>query len=168
MTKLHEAYGEIKKYRLKGGLLQRLVYTRSSGDFDYLTVVPAGNWLTYEHSGKPQRMTLRRHVVMMFHFTPHGPHLGRDRTVHAILDAELWWQNLYKDVQALCRTCLVCQSQKNAPLITGHQRSREYDGPFRYLVIDFVGPMNPPSRRGLHVYLRLCLEWMVLGNPCYG
>ena len=128
----------------------------TSGDFEFLTVIPSGNWFTYEHAGKPQRMTLRRHIIMMFHFTPHGPHMGRDRTVQSILDAGLW-QSLYKDVQALCRTCLVCQAQKNAPLITGHQRSREYDGPFRYLIIDYVGPMNPPSRRDYWLYLPMLL-----------
>ena len=69
--------------------------------------------------------------------------MGRDRTVQSVLDAGLWWQSLYKDVQALCRTCLVCQAQKNAPLITGHQRSREYDGPFRYLVIDICRAYEP-------------------------
>ena len=45
---------------------------------------------------------------------------------------------------------------KNSPLITGHQRTREYDGPFHYLIIDFVGPMNPASRRG-HKYMFTCV-----------
>ena len=156
LIKLNEAYGELSKYRLMEELLQRSVYSRTSGDFEYLTVVPAGNWFTYEHAGKPQRMTLCSHIVMVFHFTPNGPHLGRDRTVQSILDTGLWWSSLYKDAQVVCRTCLVCQFQKNTPLITRHQRSREYDGPFRYLIIDFVGPMNPPSRRG-HRYMFTCV-----------
>ena len=28
-------------------------------------------------------------------------------------------------VQVLCRTCPVCQAQKNTPLFTGHQRTRD-------------------------------------------
>ena len=56
------------------------------------------------------------------------------------------------EVANFIRTCLVCQAQKSTPLISGHQRSREYDGPFRMLQIDFVGPKSPPSRRG-HRYM---------------
>ena len=52
LSKLNEAYGELSKYRLQGGLLQRSVYSRTSGDFEFLAVMPAGNWLTYEHAGK--------------------------------------------------------------------------------------------------------------------
>ena len=37
-------------------------------------------------------------------------------------------------------------------MVTGHQRSREYDGPFRYLTMDFAGPMQPQSDRG-HKYM---------------
>ena len=32
LGKLNEAYGEISKYRLQGGLLPRSVYSRTSGD----------------------------------------------------------------------------------------------------------------------------------------
>ncbi len=59
---------------------------------------------------------------------------------------------MYHDVQGVVRCCIICRSVKEKPLVTGRQRSREYDGPFRYLVIDFVGPMNPASSRG-HKYM---------------
>ena len=65
-------------------------------------------------------------------------HLGRDKTLMALADAGIWWQHMYSDVQDVIRTCLTCWSEKGQPLIMGHQRSREYDGLFRYLIVDFV------------------------------
>ena len=100
-------------------------------------------------------MTLRRYVITIFHCTALGPHRDRDRTVQAIQDAGLWWQKMHTDVGTYVRHCLVCASAKARPIVTGHQRSRDYDGPFRYLIIDFVGPMSPPSKNN-HVYMFTC------------
>ena len=101
-------------------------------------------------------MSLRQYVVVMFHCTPLGPHRSRDRTLGAITDAGLWWSSMYQDVQGAVRGCLICSSEKTTPLVSGQQRSREYDGPFRYLIIDFVGPMTPPSARG-NRYMFTCV-----------
>ena len=67
---------------------------------------------------------------MIFHNTAMGPHRDRDRTVMAIQEAGCWWQNVYTDVSTFVRACLVCAAAKSRPLVTGHQRSRDYDGPF--------------------------------------
>ena len=169
-VKLRQALGSIAEFRLSGGLLQRLVYSRSLGAFDWLTVVPEGPWRTVEFNGVKRRLSLRRYVILIFHCTPVGPHRDRERTIDAIQDAGLWWSTLYKEVQALLRHCLICASNKARPLVTGHQRSREYDGPFRFLIIDYVGPMQPPSARG-HVYMFTCAcawsgwYWAI---PCIG
>ena len=40
-------------------------------------------------------------------------------------------------------------------MVTGRQRSRQYDGPFRFLVMDFVGPITPKSSQG-HEYMFTC------------
>ena len=92
----------------------------------------------------------------MFHHTAYGPHKDRDRTMSAIVDAGLWWPTLYRDVESVVRHCLVCINVKGKTLITGHQRSREYDGPFRYLIMDFVGPMNPPSNGNYYMFTCVC------------
>ena len=102
-------------------------------------------------------MTLRRYILLLFHCTAMLPHQGVGKTVAAILDAGLWWAGLKKDAAAMIAQCLVCSSNKGMPLITGHQRSREYDGPFRYLIIDFVGPIVPASRVGnKHIFTAVC------------
>ena len=82
----------------------------------------------------------------------------------------MWWSTLYKDVGMVVRHCLLCACNKGKPMVTGHQRSREYDGPFRYLLIDFVGPMNPKSQRGhSHMFTCACAwsgwYWAL---PCFG
>ena len=69
-----------------------------------------------------------------------------------ILDSGLWWQHMSSDVNAVVRNCWECRMNKNSPLVSGSQRSRDYDGPFRFLTIDYVGPQNPPTATG-HLYL---------------
>jgi len=153
---VNEALGSLKQYRLHGGLLQRRIFVKPTGSFEWLTVVPEGDWRTVEYGTSRRRLSLRRYVILSFHCTAMGPHRSRDRTMQAIQDAGLWWAKLYSDVQGAVRGCLICREAKAAPLVTGHLRSREYDGPFRYLIIDFVGPMNPPSARG-NRYLFTCV-----------
>ena len=140
-------------------LLQKKVFSRASGSHEYLTIVPEGNWRTVEHGAEKYRLTLRRYIVIMFHETALGPHRDRDRTVQAIHDAGVWWRKLYTDVNAYIRQCLVCSSAKSRPMVTGHQRSRDYDGPFRYLLIDFVGPMTPTSRNGNRYMFTCACAW---------
>ena len=139
IPRLKEAMADVVDYRLRGGLLQRKVYIRSTAKHEFLTVIPVGGWRTVEFGGVSRPLSLRRYVILMFHCTPMGPHRSRDRTVQAIMDAGCWWQRMYHDVQQVVRLCTVCRGAKDLPVVTGHQRSREYDGPFRFLVIDFVG-----------------------------
>ena len=125
---MREAFGTLTSYRLRGGLLQRSVFSRTLGEFEYLTVVPSGDWRTVEVGGVKRRLTLRRYVILMFHDSDMGPHRSRDRTIQAIMDGGCWWQRLYQDVATVVRMCLIWRSVKDKPLVTGHQRSREYDG----------------------------------------
>ena len=94
LPKLREAYGTLKQYRLFGGLLQKLVFSRTSGAHEFLTVIPDGDWRTVEFGGARRRLSLRRYVILTFHCTPMGPHRSRDRTMQAILDAGCWWSNI--------------------------------------------------------------------------
>ena len=150
-----EALGHLKTYRLHQGLLQRSLYVASTGSHEWLTVIPDGDWRTVSHGTGKRRLTLRRFIVLTFHCSAMGPHRSRDRTMQAIMDAGMWWSTLYTTCQQVVRSCVVCASAKATPLVTGHQRSKEYDGPFRYLVIDFVGPMTPTSARG-NKYMFTC------------
>ena len=114
-----------------------------------------GDWRTVEYAGEKRRLSLRRHIILVFHVTAAGPHRGREQTVSAIMDAGCWWADLFQDVSGLIRHCDICQCVKGQHMVTGQQRTRDYDGPFRYLMIDFVGPMQPKSGRN-HKYMFTC------------
>ena len=72
LTKFEEAWGGLRHYRLYQGLLQCRVFVRSSGLFEWLTVIPEGDWRTVEFAGAPRRLSLRRYVLLVFHTTPMG------------------------------------------------------------------------------------------------
>ena len=105
-----ESLGTLSQYRLFGGLLQRSVYQRSSGQYEWLTVIPMGDWRTVDHGATKHRLSLRRYIILLFHATPNCPHRGRDHTYQAIMDAGMWWSKLYSDVQGVIRSCLICAS----------------------------------------------------------
>ena len=72
-----------------------------------------------------------------------------------ILDEGLWWSGLKKDVGSFVRHCIVCRAEKDSLLITGLPRSKQYGGPFPFLIIDAVGPMSLLSPGG-YVYMFTC------------
>ena len=152
---LKSAYAQIDTYRLRGTQLQRSLFSKQSGTYEWYTVVPSTGWRTVEHGRTTHEMQLRRHVVLQFHSTAFSGHRGRDATAESILEAGLWWSALWDDVSFVCKHCIECKKVRGKPYVTGHVRSREYDGPFRYLIIDFVGPQRPATPRG-NEYLFTC------------
>eukprot|EP00974_Lingulodinium_polyedra_P110186 10657897-Lingulodinium_polyedra.AAC.1 len=64
------------------------------------------------------------------------------------MDSGLRWDGMRQTVNAVVKNRWLCRVNNSRPYVAGAQRSREYDGPFRYLVIDFVGPQRPASRAG--------------------
>ncbi len=77
MEKLNEAVGTLKEYRIAGALLQRQVFARPTGSYEYLTVIPQGDWRTVEYGGERRRLSLRRYIILVFHYTAMGPHKGK-------------------------------------------------------------------------------------------
>ena len=111
-----------------------------------------GGWRAVEFQGVSRRLSLRRYVLVSFHCSALGGHKDRDRTFSSITDAGLWWKDMRADIDTLVQKCLVRKLAKGRPLITGYMRSRESDGPFRVIIIDFVGPQRPATPCG-HEYL---------------
>ena len=67
---VNEALGELKSYRLHGGLLQRNVCAQSLGAFQRLTVIPDGEWRTVESDGARRRLSLGEFVILVFFAFP--------------------------------------------------------------------------------------------------
>ena len=153
---LKVAAKNIADYRWDRGLLQRHIYNSQTGLHEWYSVVPEGGWKAVQHQGKTRRLDLRKYVIMLAHHSAVGGHRSRDKTVDSIADSGLWWSSLKTDVDNFIRACLVCRYAKGKTLVTGGMRSREAEGPFRVLMIDFVGPQHPVTSRG-NLYLFTCI-----------
>jgi len=156
LKELNEAYAMIDVYRFNAGLLQRRLFSKTDGVFSWHTVVPYSPFRAVPFAGRKHRCDLRRYVVLTYHITPMSGHRGRDKTLEAIMTSGLWWSDMGSTVNQVVSNCWECRKEKAVPYVSGLQRSRDYDGPFRYLIIDFVGPIRPVTPRG-HEYMFTCV-----------
>jgi hypothetical protein len=91
---------------------------------------------------------LRQEIMVQYHDSYAGGHLGAHKTFMKIRD-RLWWNKMFQDVELYCRSCLVCQRRK----IPRRQREAALmatpvaDYPFERLGVDVVGPL-PESLSG--------------------
>ena len=77
-----------------------------------------------------------------------GGHLGMRKT-YAKVKARVWRPGLKRLVEEFVRTCCKCQKCKSLPKATrAPLQSIPVGRRNQRLHIDFVGPINPPSRRG--------------------
>ena len=146
--KLEEAYGTIDAYKLNRRVLQRIMFSTTAGLYEWFTVVSYGPWRSVTFAGREHEVNLRRYVLLQYHVTPFSGHRGRNQTVEAILDSGLWWPDLWENMNYVWKHSLEDKAIRSKPYVIGLVRSREYDGPFRYIIIDFVGPQRPHTPRG--------------------
>ena len=151
------AFQQMSEFRYYYGLLQQYKYSYQSGMYEWFTIVPSGGWISIkEKNGKTRRYGLRKYIVKLFHDTPMGGHRDRDHTRDAIVDSGLTWKGMKADIDSHIRACQVCRWSKGRTLVTGLVRSREMEGPFRVLIMDFVGPQYPKTQRG-NLYMFTCI-----------
>ena len=155
VASLNEAYALVNEYRFCGGLLQRRLFSKVEGLFTWYTVIPYSPFRAVEFAGRKHRCDLRRLVVLTYHIAPMSGHRGRQKTIEAIMTSGLWWNDMSHTVNQIISGCWECKREKAVPYVSGLSRSRDYDGPFRFLIIDFVGPIRPPTARGFQ-YLFTC------------
>jgi hypothetical protein len=80
---------------------------------------------------------------------------------HKILHVGIWWPTLHKDDKEFCKTCDVCQRVENP--------SRRYEMPlvsqvtfqsFDKWEVDFIGPINPPTKRVRERYIITAIDYL--------
>lgn len=86
-------------------------------------------------------------VLTSCHDQPCGGHFAAKRTTHKFLSLGHYWPLIFKDMKKYVRSCDSCQcmgrptTSDEIPL-----QLQVYLEPFEKWALDFIGPMNPPSK----------------------
>jgi hypothetical protein len=100
---------------------------------------------------------LRQEVMIQYHDSYAGGHLGAHKTFTKIRD-RLWWNTLFQDVELYCKSCLVCQRRK----VPRRQREAALMGtpvpnyPFEILGVDVIGPLPETLSRNKYAVVFTC------------
>ena len=83
-------------------------------------------------------------------------HPGIERT-QLSLKQHFWWKNMDKDIENICRKCVVCQRNKRTTKKWGHlpPKTAEYH-PWDTVCVDTIGPYTI-HRKGMEPLTLVCL-----------
>lgn len=97
-------------------------------------------------------------AIHAFHHELEGGHYSVVRTVHKILGAGYFWPVMSKDVSFFLKHCDECQCMgRPMPIMEIPQPQIDLE-PFKKWGIDFVGPVDPPSRG--KQYILVCMDYV--------
>jgi len=116
----------------------RRVYDPWDHEVQLRLVAPEGGSNRYDMPGVGQGvLTVRAKVLLEYHNSKLGGHLGVDKTVNRIWK-DWYWPGLYDDVDRWCRSCDLCRGEKAHNAVSAWSRTELYSRPFRVLQIDTV------------------------------
>jgi len=91
-------------------------------------------------------------VLRAYHDKPSGGHYLDKRTTLKVLGVGYFWLTLQKDVRTYVNQCDQCQRMGKP---TNHTQMSLHPQvviePFEQWGIDFIGPINPPSKGKKHI-----------------
>eukprot|EP00253_Pinus_taeda_P009163 PITA_09163 len=98
-------------------------------------------------------------ILLTCHDGPYGGHFVAKRSAFKILDAGYYWPSLHQDVRRYISQCDRCQRMgKPTPREKMPLQPQVTLEPFRKWGMDFVGPINPPSRQ--RPYIIVCIDYL--------
>eukprot|EP00253_Pinus_taeda_P027974 PITA_27974 len=98
-------------------------------------------------------------ILLTCHDGPCGGHFVAKRTAFKILQAGYYWPTLHEDVRSYISQCDRCQRMgKPTPRDEMPLQPQVTLEPFEKWGMDFVGPINPPSRQ--RSYIIVCIDYL--------
>eukprot|EP00253_Pinus_taeda_P014972 PITA_14972 len=98
-------------------------------------------------------------ILLTCHDGPYGGHFAAKRTAFKILQAGYYWPALHQDVRRYISQCDQCQRMgKPNPRDEMPLQPQVTFEPFEKWGMDFVGPINPPSKQ--KSYIIVCTEYL--------
>eukprot|EP00253_Pinus_taeda_P028512 PITA_28512 len=98
-------------------------------------------------------------ILLTCHDGPYGGHFAAKRTAFKILQAGYYWPTLHQDVRRYISECDRCQGMgKPTPRDEMPLQPQVTCEPFEKWGMDFVGPINPPSKQ--RSYIIVCTDYL--------
>eukprot|EP00253_Pinus_taeda_P005004 PITA_05004 len=99
------------------------------------------------------------YILLTYHDGPRGGHFVAKRTTFKILQAGYYWPTLHQDVTRYISQCDQCQRMgKPTPRDEMPLQPQVTFEPFEKWGMDFVGPVNPPSKK--KSYIIMCTDYL--------
>jgi hypothetical protein len=93
------------------------------------------------------------------HDGPCGGHFDNKRTSYKILQSCYYWPTIFKDEKKYVANCDDCQRMgKPTAVDEMHLQAEVVIEPFEKWALEFVGPINPMSRR--RRYIPVCIDYV--------
>eukprot|EP00253_Pinus_taeda_P022447 PITA_22447 len=94
-------------------------------------------------------------ILLTCHDGPCGGHFAAKRTAFKILQASYYWPTLHQDVRRYISQCDQCQRMgKPTPRDEMPLQPQVTFEPFEKWGMDFVGPINPPSKQRENIFYK--------------
>eukprot|EP00253_Pinus_taeda_P030547 PITA_30547 len=125
------------------------------------------SWITNELYKTGPYLMIRRcvreyempEILKACHDEPCGGHFADKRTAYKILHLGYYWPSIFRDSKEYVKRCDSCQRLGNAaPSDEMPLQTQILIEPFEKWALDFVGPINPPSKQ--KKYILVCTDYV--------